>query len=77
MLCADVKRVAYFFLDESLGDTRRQTVEMHLHDCPDCGVRIVVQRKLRIFVRKRLAPVAAPDALRVRLERSLRALTNG
>ncbi len=74
MLCDDVKRVMYFFLDGSLGDSRRQTIEIHLHDCPDCDVRITVHRKLRSFLRKRLSPVAAPDTLRIRLSQSLRTL---
>lgn len=72
MLCDDVKRVLYFFLDGSLGDQKRQTVEIHLHDCPDCEVRIVIQRRLRGFIRSRLAAVQAPEALRVRVVQSLR-----
>jgi mycothiol system anti-sigma-R factor len=72
MLCDDVKRVMYFFLDGSLGDSKRQTIEIHLHDCPDCEVRIIVHRKLRTFLRKRLSPITAPDTLRIRLSRSLR-----
>lgn len=72
MLCDDVKRVMYFFLDGSLGDSKRQTIEIHLHDCPDCEVRIIVHRKLRSFLRKRLSPITAPDTLRIRLSQSLR-----
>jgi mycothiol system anti-sigma-R factor len=72
MLCDDVKRVIYFFLDGSLGDQKHHALEIHLSNCPDCEIRIVIQRKLRSFVRKRLSPVAAPETLRVRLSRSLR-----
>ena len=72
MLCDDVKRVVYFFLDGSLGDMKKQAFEIHLKDCPDCEVRIVVQRKLRSFLRRRLAPVSAPETLRIRVSRSLR-----
>jgi mycothiol system anti-sigma-R factor len=72
MLCDDVKRVIYFFLDGSLGDNRRQTIELHLHDCPDCEVRVTVHRKMRSFFRKRLSPVSAPETLRIRLSQSLR-----
>jgi mycothiol system anti-sigma-R factor len=74
MLCDDVKRVVYFFLDGSLADHKKHAIEIHLSNCPDCEVRVVVQRKLRSFFRRRLAPVAAPETLRIRLTQSLRAL---
>lgn len=74
MLCDDVKRVMYFFLDGSLGDQKRNAIEIHVSDCPDCEVRVVVQRKLRSFIRRRLSPVSAPETLRIRLTRSLRAV---
>jgi mycothiol system anti-sigma-R factor len=74
MLCKDVKRVVYFFLDGSLSDSKKQSLEIHLSNCPDCEIRIVVSRKLRSFFRKRTAPVAAPETLRVRLTQSLRAI---
>lgn len=72
MLCGDVKRTVYFFLDESLGDNRRHDFEIHLTLCPDCEIRVVIQRRLRGFLRRRLSPLMAPDALRVRLSQSLR-----
>jgi mycothiol system anti-sigma-R factor len=72
MLCNDVKRVVYFFLDGSLGQQKRHALEIHLSNCPDCEVRITVHRKLRSFIRRRLSPVTAPETLRVRLTRSLR-----
>ncbi|HET8797973.1 MAG TPA: zf-HC2 domain-containing protein [Thermoanaerobaculia bacterium] len=72
MICDDVKRVMYFFLDDSLGDGKRRSIELHLHDCPDCEVRITVHRKLRTFLRSRLAPMTAPESLRIRVSQSLR-----
>lgn len=74
MLCQDVKRVIYFFLDGSLSDQKQHALEIHLSNCPDCEVRVVVQRKLRSFIRRRLAPVHAPETLRIRLSQSLRAV---
>lgn len=74
MLCDDVRRVMYFFFDGALGATKEQDFKTHLHDCPDCNRRELVQRKLRAFVRRRVAPVAAPERLRIRLNRALRAL---
>ena len=75
MLCDDVKRVVYFFLDGSLGHQKQHAFEIHLSNCPDCEIRIVVSRKLRSFVRQRLSPVAAPETLRIKLTRSLRTVT--
>ncbi|HYC93753.1 MAG TPA: zf-HC2 domain-containing protein [Thermoanaerobaculia bacterium] len=72
MLCDDVKRVVYFFLDGSLSDQKRQSIEIHLHDCPDCETRVTIHRRLRGFFRRRLAPLAAPETLRVRVVQSLR-----
>jgi mycothiol system anti-sigma-R factor len=72
MLCDDVKRVLYFFLDGSLGDQKRQHLEVHVSNCPDCEIRIVIQRRLRGFIRKRLAPLHAPETLRIRVQQSLR-----
>lgn len=72
MLCDDVKRVIYFFLDDSLGDSKKQHFEIHISNCPDCTVRIVIQRRLRGFIRKRLAGLHAPENLRVRVVQSLR-----
>ncbi|HYH09096.1 MAG TPA: zf-HC2 domain-containing protein [Thermoanaerobaculia bacterium] len=77
MLCKDVKRVVYFFLDGSLGDSKKQSLEIHLSNCPDCEIRIAVHRKLRSFFRKRVSPVAAPQTLRIRLSQSLRAVPAG
>jgi len=73
MLCDDVKRVIYFFLDGSLGEQKRQNFEIHLSDCPDCETRVFIQRRLRVFLRKRLTPVSAPETLRIRVVQSLRA----
>jgi mycothiol system anti-sigma-R factor len=74
MLCDEVKRVMYFFLDGSVGDRKRNAIEIHVSGCPDCEVRVVVQKKLRSFIRRRLSPVAAPETLRIRLTQSLRAV---
>ncbi len=73
MLCDDVKRVIYFFLDGSLSDQKRQHIEIHLSTCPDCETRVTIHRRLRHFLRKRLVPVSAPETLRVRVVQSLRA----
>ena len=73
MLCDDVKRSVYFFLDGSLTESNLQEVRIHLTICPDCDHRATIQGRLRSFVRRRLSPVSAPEHLKRRLQRSLRA----
>lgn len=75
MVCREVKRVVYFFLDGSLGDQKRQDVDNHLKRCPQCEMLVEFQRRLRRFVQSRLARMSttAPDRLRTRLVRSIRA----
>ena len=74
MLCDDVKRVVYFFLDGTLGDRRKHDLDEHVHLCIDCQKRLSVHRRLRAFVQRRLERVCAPDRFKTRLTRSLRAL---
>ena len=54
MVCDDVRRIAYFFLDEQLETTKHKDIEGHLTDCPGCDGRIKIHRRLRAFVRARL-----------------------
>lgn len=75
MLCNDVKRVVYFFLDGSLGDNKKKDVDSHLTLCPDCEARTKISGRLRNFFRKRMARIAASQRFKQRLERSLRAVT--
>jgi mycothiol system anti-sigma-R factor len=73
MLCDDVKRVVYFFLDGSLGASKQHDFDNHLSLCPDCARRTNVHRKLREFVKRRVERINAPDRLKTRLTRSIRA----
>jgi anti-sigma factor (TIGR02949 family) len=74
MLCDDVRRVVYFFLDGSLADSKKQDLSSHVSVCPDCDQRITLHRRLRNFVRRRLSPIAAPERLKLRVTRTLRAM---
>lgn len=73
MLCDDVKRHAYFFLDGSLPEANLREFQSHLDDCSDCDTRVVIHRRIRRFLRERMAPLAAPESLRLRLAQTLRA----
>ncbi len=74
MLCDEVKRAVYFYLDGALDDRRDHDFRSHLDDCPGCDQRMLVHRRMREFVRHRLAQIAAPERFKVRLTRSLRAM---
>jgi mycothiol system anti-sigma-R factor len=74
MVCDDVKRAVYFFLDGSLAAPKQHDFTEHLSLCPDCDRRTRVHRRLRIFVLARLKPESAPDRLKQRLARAFRAM---
>jgi mycothiol system anti-sigma-R factor len=73
MICDDVKRVIYFFLDGQLSQNRQKDFSSHLDTCTDCERRAEIQRRLRMFVHKRLHSDPAPDHLKRRLSRAVRA----
>ncbi len=75
MLCRDVKRVVYFFLDGSLAGPQQKDFTSHLNLCPDCEARLHFHRRLRTFLQKRFERLntTAPDRLKTRLTRSIRA----
>lgn len=64
--CDDVRRVAYFYLDGTLGPNKEQFVKSHLVECPDCDQRVGLHKRIRNFLRARLT-AHAPDSLRQRI----------
>jgi mycothiol system anti-sigma-R factor len=76
MICNDVRRAIYFFLDGELGENTRNDLSKHLNLCLECGRRAVVQRRLRQFVRSRIEHYRAPDHLKRRVSRALRAFSS-
>ena len=72
MVCDDVRRVVYFFLDGSLGQQKLVEFTTHIEICRDCDDRTKLNQKLRAFIRRRLTPVSAPEHLKVRLTQTLR-----
>ena len=67
MICDDVKRVAYFFLDGSMGEKKQTDFKTHVSLCPECEQRVSIHRRLRNFISRRLGRMAAPPTLRQRL----------
>lgn len=74
MVCDDVRRVAYFFLDGTLGESKRADFERHLQDCDDCETRVRFHEQMRGFLRRRLSRMSAPAEFRQRLGESLQGL---
>ena len=74
MLCDEVKRVVYFFLDGSLGASKKRDYDKHMKLCPDCEARTRASGRLRNFFKRRMSKISAPARFKQRLTRSLRAL---
>lgn len=74
MVCDDVKRIVYFYLDGQLGDQKKSAISSHLEDCKDCDDRVTIHKRLRLFISKRLEPYAAPDRLRLRIKKGFESL---
>lgn len=72
MICDDVRRFAYVFLDEELPTERCAEFARHLEECPGCGDRVTIHKRLRAFVRARLGRRSAPAPLRERIHAALR-----
>ena len=64
MICDDVRRVAYFYIDGKLGKNKDSDLSSHLSECPDCEARITVHRRIRSFLKRRLNAFCAPEHLR-------------
>ena len=78
MVCDDVKRILYFYLDGQLGDLRAREFMAHLGDCPDCDRRLVIQKRLRSFIARRLSvQQVCPDSLRSRLHEAFQTIRTG
>jgi mycothiol system anti-sigma-R factor len=67
MGCDDVRRVAYFFLDGALGNSKREDLELHLRECENCDQRVRVHQRIRTFLSARLPRMTAPPSLKERL----------
>ncbi len=74
MLCKDVRRVVYFFLDGSLGDQKLIEFQSHLQVCRSCDDRTSWHRRMRDFIRRRLSRISAPEHFKVRLTQSIRTI---
>lgn len=72
MVCQEIQRLAYFYLDGTVGAAKAAHIEIHVEFCPDCGVRFAIQRRVREIVRTSLQPLPAPQHLRDRVRMTCR-----
>lgn len=70
MICDEVKRAAYDFLDGAIDNTRQYLVK-HLDECAECGNRVMIHRRIRNFIKSRLKISAAPTGLVGKIRESL------
>lgn len=77
MVCNDLKKIVYFFLDGELGLDRDQELRKHLKACVECDHRVLIHVRLRHFVKQRLSRDIAPPTLRQRLHDVLRVDESG
>jgi mycothiol system anti-sigma-R factor len=74
MVCDDVKRIVYFYLDGQLGSNRVTEVQSHLTGCRSCDDRLLIQKRLRAFILRHLSPERAPDHLRLKLHEGVESM---
>jgi len=72
MVCDDVKRIVYFFLDGELGANKATDIQQHVDGCKDCGDRVTIHKRLRNFIRRKLRS-SAPARLRDKIAQAVRA----
>ena len=72
IICSEIRRLAYFYLDGTVGSAKAASIETHIERCPDCGTRLAIHRRLREVVRLSLKPLSAPEGLRDRIRQTCR-----
>lgn len=72
MICHEIRRIAYFYLDGTVGSGKSVTVETHLKQCPECGVRVKIHERARQVLKVRLVKLEAPPSLRERIRQACR-----
>jgi mycothiol system anti-sigma-R factor len=71
--CGQVLAELYTFLDGELTEERRRRIAHHLDDCNPCLEVVDFEAELRMVIQRKCHE-EVPDELRLRVERSLRAV---
>jgi mycothiol system anti-sigma-R factor len=77
MLCDDVKRFVYFYLDGQLGKQKASDFDSHIGACRHCDDRLTIHKRLRSFITRHLTGEPVPDRLRERIRSGVAQLRNG
>src|SRR5437773_1769154 len=75
MQCADVMDRLSPYLDDELDPVASREVARHLDTCPGCAAALARRRELSESLRRDLEYHPAPDLLRARVMRDVRAAT--
>jgi anti-sigma factor RsiW len=71
MTCDEAKVLMHALLDGELDTARTRDIESHLAACPGCAAELADFRTMRQMLRKPELRMAAPDALRRRIEAAI------
>lgn len=71
MNCPEARKIVYLFVDGALDARANVDVLAHLNMCPPCNERFVDARKFEDFLKERLKPGMAPEALKCRISACL------
>jgi len=72
VICDEIRRLAYFYLDGTVGSEKTASFELHVDRCPECGTRLRIHRRIREVVRLSFKPMPAPERLRLRVQQACR-----
>ena len=71
VVCGEVIRDVWLFLDDEMDPQRRSVVEQHLIDCPPCLDETDVGHRLKSLLHRKCGGDIAPPALRASLIEAL------
>jgi anti-sigma factor RsiW len=71
MICAEARPLLHALLDDELDAGRAQAVEAHVAGCASCAAELAQCRELRSAMRRPSLRMAAPEALRSRIEAAI------
>jgi anti-sigma factor RsiW len=71
MICEEAKPLLHALLDSELDAVRTREVEAHIAGCASCAAELAQYSELRIAMRRPSLRMAAPEALRSRIEAAI------
>ena len=71
MNCQESRKLVHLFVDGALDPRANVDVLAHINMCAACGARFADAKKFEDFLKEKLRPEPAPEALRARIGASL------